>query len=184
MLTKIPGPGHNPRMIELLLIFGIGIVVGVVAAFLGQETIRKILKNKAAFLIIGVILFLAGLIYFFTHEGPLENVRIGSVRIEQGESLASACAKLESEIKKMGDPWMVVVDPRIADKRAPEGFGFGGYAYVGLYCIYSEFGCRRVVEEKAGSSTNFVGRHPEAQFCESPAFEERPKAGHFASKCS
>ena len=36
----------------------------------------------------------------------------------------------------------------------------------------------------SGSSTNFVGRHPEAQFCESPAFEERPKAGHFASKCS
>ena len=149
LLTKLPDPVHNPRMIKLLLILGIGIASGVVAGFLGQETIRKILKNKAAFLIVGVILFLAGLIHLFTYEGPLENVRIGSVRIEQGESLASACSKLESEIKKMGDPWMVVVDPRIADKRAPEGGGFGGYAYVGLYCINREFGCRCVVEEKA-----------------------------------
>ena len=71
---------------------------------------------------------------------------------------------------------------KIAKKMSAKFAGVGVWV-AGFMCSMAGTLCA-ADQAKPGSSTNFVGRHPEVQFCESPAFEQRPKAGYFASKCS
>jgi hypothetical protein len=97
------------------------------------------MKKRKAIVLFGIFVIVMAIWYEFYHKGPLESTPMGSVYIEKGETLLSACERLEAEIKAKGGNWVVVVDSRIADKKSPSYCGGGGSALV-VFSVRKNYG--------------------------------------------
>lgn len=97
----------------------------------------------SAVIVLLAFLTVFSLIHLFTRES-LEDIKMGSVAVEPGDSLSDVTKKMQKFLYASGSDWVISVDCKALDQRSSSYFGSGGSG-LAVAILSRKFGCKCIM---------------------------------------